>query len=201
MNLFYRDIVITVVPDDVLFFMKNMLLLVHDKQHRLDCAISFPNWEDGEPNNILKFDTRVSGAKLGRVLRLFAKNAEVLEAIPQILGITDLIKKDVIYLTPVALAPTTEKSVCYTRNRGADHATRDSRRPEVTADKAREISAKLLETRHTLAYVALESKSNKQQFSVFIERKLSDTPPDVTNWGINGFGISRAISPCYLPQF
>ena len=97
--MFYRDLILTVQPGDVQFFMNQLLTLVHEKHHRLPVAIALPQFEPAQPNRTDTYDNP-RHARMGKVLRLFHPVAYVLDAAIDLLGIQELVDKHVLFVTP-----------------------------------------------------------------------------------------------------
>lgn len=192
--MFYRDIILTVAPNDVRFFMNQLLTLAHEKWSRLPVALAFPQWQAGAPNDPTVFDSRVSAADSGNVLRVFSEYSDILAALEVAWGIAELSARRVAYLTPVLQAPVTEKGVAFFRVRRMDSG---KRRGMVAADQ-QVFDDKVLLQRHEWLYVPLTSVSTKKQFSLFVGRSEGPVSPRIE---VGSFGFSRSGAPCFLPLF
>lgn len=194
--MLYRDIILTVAPTDVRYFMNQLLVLAHEKWSRLPVALAFPQWQAGTPNDPTVFDSRISAAHPGNVLRVFSEHAEVLAQLEVVWGINELTARRVTYLTPVLQAPVTERGVAFFRVRRVDSANRHSKK--VAAADRQTIEDNVLIQRHEWMYVPLSSVSTKQDFSLFVGRGEG---PVSSRIEVGSFGFSRSGAPCFLPSF
>lgn len=197
--MFYRDLVLTVSSDDVRFFRDSLLIKLHEQHHRLGCAVSFPHWQDGsQENQVDSFDTFTRYANPGPVIRLFAATAEVLEAVPAVLGVEELMQKNVLIVSGVRQVPQGCRGVAYCRSRMADGHIRRARQQSQDLRTRQELEARMRKQLHRQAYVKLGSTKG-QVFSLHIERREADAASDALN--VTSYGLSRSSEPCFLPDF
>lgn len=194
--MFYRDIILTVAPRDVRYFMNQLLVLAHEKWSRLPVALTFPQWRSGTPNDPTVFDSRVSAAHPGNVLRVFSEQPEGLANLEALWGIAELSARRVTYLTPVLRAPLTEEGVAFFRVRRIDSVQHQKKRG--TLERRQALDDQLLAQRHEWLYVPLSSVSTGQDFSLFVGRAEGRVSSHID---VGSFGFSRSGAPCYLPSF
>lgn len=201
--MFYRDLILTVQPGDVQFFMNQLLTLVHEKHHRLPVAIALPQFEPAQPNRTDTYDNP-RHARMGKVLRLFHPVAYVLDAAIDLLGIQELVDKHVLFVTPTQPAPNTGRTVAFCRARLPDSAARQNREDKRTGrDKEQpakqyERTEKVLAARHLMAYLPVRSTSGHNVSVFFVKKEGGVASTDVN---VNSYGLSRMSEPCYMPAF
>lgn len=198
--LFYRDLVLLADPNDCRLFMNSIFVSLHEKHSQLNVAVAFPSWEDAAPNNPHVFEN-TRHASPGKVMRLFAQDANALEHVIEVLRLEEMVKKHVLFVTPVLPAPASKKFVAYIRDRSMEKATRAGRKTQDT-DRRESLSAEAIRGAHTTAYVSTQSLKNEKVFSLFISRMVTDAAVSQdTSWGISSYGLSSKTKPLYLPEF
>ena len=198
--LFYRDLVLLAEPKDCRFFMNSIFVSLHEKHSQLNVAVAFPTWEDATPNNPHVFENTRYAAP-GKVMRLFAQDANALEHVIEVLRLEEMVKKHVLFVTPVLPVPTARKFVAYIRDRVREKVTRKGRRTP-DAEMREALSIEAISRAHTTAYVPSWSSKNNRSFSLFITRLVSDTAVSQdTLWDVSSYGLSSKTKPLYLPEF
>lgn len=196
--MFYQDFILTVERGDRLYFMTQLVTLLHEKHSQLPVALAFPEWQVGTPNRVDNFDPRRSHAQLGATLRLFSEHAAVLENAVRTLGIDILVRKNVLHVTPVKPVPSGTAYAAYCRVRSADSLNRRKRQfanPNVRMSMEDRVTA----AAHTLAYFVMANKSGGAQRSIFFTKVAGESGS--AGVGVNSFGFSSQSAPCFLPDF
>lgn len=196
--MFYRDLIFTVPASDLRFFRDAVLQKLHERHHRLGCAVAFPAWEDNEENVVDTFDTFTRHANPGPVVRLFADSPAALEKAPAVLEIDELKDKGILAVTPVREVPKGCGAVAFCRSRRTDSAIRRSRRGKDDLLTRQHREAEVRRTHHRQAYLKVDSTKG-HTFSLYIERQPGEAPSEKLN--ITSYGLSRTSEPCYLPDF
>lgn len=196
--MFYRDFILTVERGDRLFFMTQLVTLLHEKHSQLPVGLAFPEWQDGKPVRVDDFDTRRNHANLGATIRLFSEHADVLESAVRVLNVDVLIQKRVLHVTPVKPAPTCGTYAAFCRVRTADSLHRRSRR--VTDQAARlAMEDKVAAAAHTTAYFVMSNQQGNSQRSMYITKVTGSARAE--SLSVNSFGFSSQSTPCFLPDF
>lgn len=197
--MFYRDLLLSVPACDQNLWRGIFLMKVHETFHRHQCAVAFPYWQDNDKENLTdSFDTFTRYANPGAVVRLFGETAAQLEDAAVALDLTHLVETHIMTVMPVRPVPVTARAVAFCRSRALDRHVRTSRQLVDLADRDRR-EAKVRGRLHQMAYVKTISQTEGREFSLYVERRFSDTASAKLN--VTSYGFSRVSEPCFLPDF
>lgn len=196
--MFYRDLILTVDRRDRMYFVTQLMTLVHEHYSALNCAVAFPGWQDGEQNSLDSFDTFTRYADVGDVIRLFADDESALGHALTVLGLEELVAKRVIIATPVKPAPTSSQAAAFCRVRSADGLGRRVARAS-SAEQREKLKESVRARSHQTAYFRVLDKSGNHQRPIVFTRVCGNAVSG--NVACNSFGFSSISAPCYLPDF
>lgn len=196
--MFYRDLILTVERRDRMYFVTQLMTLVHEHYSALNCAVAFPGWKDGEQSSLDSFDTFTRYADVGDVIRLFADNEAALAQALTVMGLEELVAKRVIIATPVKPAPTSPLAAAFCRVRSADSLGRRVSRAS-SAEQREKLKEAVRANSHKTAYFRVLDKSGNHQRPIVFTRVCGGAASG--NVACNSFGFSSVSAPCYLPDF
>lgn len=195
--MFYRDFILTVDRKDRLYFMEQLMTLVHDHFSQLNCALAFPGWAPAEPNKTDSFDTFTRYADMGDVVRIFSEHEAVLAAAERVLGVEVLLQRRILIAMPVKPVPAGARAAAYCRVRSADSL---KRRMSKASGEAREGLKDAHRARcHEMALVRILAPDGKSTRPLYFNKVVGESvSPALAS---NSFGLSSSTAPCFLPDF